>query len=116
MALAHMQPDAQRHERRSGPEEDRGLLGKQQERERRAEERRHRKVRASPRGAEMAKRDNEEHETYAVPEETDESCGSNGSREWKGAAHHECQREVDRSRDETLEAGDGGSVAPDTSR
>ena len=28
VTLAHMQPDAQRHERRSDPEEDRGLLGK----------------------------------------------------------------------------------------
>ncbi len=69
-----VQPDADRHQSSGQPEIRSRALAQHGERQSCAEERRHREIGAGPRRAQMPQRHNEEHEAYAVAEESEQTC------------------------------------------
>ena len=66
VALGEMQPDTERHQGDGDPEELRRTFTKQSQRKRGTEKRRHREIGAGARAAQIAQRDDEEHQAHAV--------------------------------------------------
>jgi hypothetical protein len=73
--LGKMQPHPDTHQNRGNDEEWRRLLAKDDERQQRAHERGRRKVGARASGTEMAERQNEEHQTHAVTQQSENESG-----------------------------------------
>lgn len=72
VTLADVQPDARAHQSGRGDQARRRRLPEHDQRDQRADKRRHGKIRARPRGAEMPQCENEEHEAHPIAEEAEE--------------------------------------------
>ena len=106
MTFGEMQPDTEAHEPSRGQHPNGDRLSKRDDRGRRAEKRRCRKICARPRRTEMTQRINKQHEAHAISKEADDPADCD-SRCWRErTARQESEREVDGTCDESLDLYD----------
>lgn len=110
MLLGQMQPHTDGHQHPCHYQRRGDSFVKQQQGQRRAEKRRHGKVRPSPRGAKMTQRDDEKHQTYTVARKTEYSGGTYGRRSRYRCARCQRNHEIGGARHQSLDHGDEGCV------
>src|SRR3954465_5935063 len=99
MALAHIEPSPDRHQRAGGPEDSARVRAEDSQGERRAEKWRHGKIRTGACGAEVAERHDEEDEAHAVADEADQAGKQQCARRRQTRAHRERDAEIDAAGD-----------------
>lgn len=110
VVFRNVQPDTQRHHCTGHGKLQRHRIMLNQERQRGAKKWRNREVRAGARGSQVPQRENEQNQTDAVAQKTDERGSGHDDDRWQWKSERQRTREGDAPGDQPFQPGDNDGI------